>query len=172
MPRDEILLRPHDARWAPCFVRESAILREAFADIGLGVDHIGSTSIPGIVAKPILDMLGSCPDVTVLDGLTERLKGLGYESKGEYGLPGRRYCVRYDASRTMDFLHLHVFSSGDPELARHLFFRDYLRAHPEASAEYDSLKTGLQSRFRRERGKYLDGKAEFIRSILAKSLSR
>lgn len=162
MPRSEVILRPHDARWARAFQLVAADLAAALP--GAEFEHIGSTAVPGIAAKPILDVLGICPD---LDALDRGAASLGYECKGEHGIPGRRYCVLYDAAGIVGFVHLHAFPSGHAEIARHLAFRDRLRKSRGLARAYERLKLGLQRRHARERDRYTDGKAEFIGRVLS-----
>ncbi len=125
--------------------------------------HIGSTAIPGIVAKPVIDLLGVVPSVGVLDRREQQLVALGYEAMGEFGIPGRRYFRKKtpDGDPTH---HLHVFATGSPEIDRHLDFRDYLRAFPAEAAAYAALKQDLATRAG-SRDEYSDGKTEFIRAI-------
>src|SRR5919108_1654902 len=91
-----ILLAPHSTAWAEVFEREATTIGDAFSDLPIELHHIGSTAIPGIVAKPVIDMLGIVPAVEGLDARGNPLAALGYEALGEYGIVGRRY-FRKDA---------------------------------------------------------------------------
>jgi GrpB-like predicted nucleotidyltransferase (UPF0157 family) len=159
-----IVLAPHDPRWAVAFEREASALRTALSDLAFDVHHIGSTAIPGIVAKPVLDMLGIVPAVEAMDAHASRLAALGYEALGEYGIPGRRY-FRKDAPDGTRTHQLHVFSRGSAEIQRHLDFRDYLRAFPAAAAAYAELKRELAAQCRGDSAVYTDGKSSFVRDI-------
>src|SRR5262245_2545019 len=86
-----ITLVPHDEAWAREFTREAQRIERALGDVLVDLQHIGSTAIPGIVAKPVIDLLGAVTSVDALDAATSRLEALGYEALGEFGLPGRRY---------------------------------------------------------------------------------
>jgi GrpB-like predicted nucleotidyltransferase (UPF0157 family) len=132
--------------------------------LSLELHHIGSTAIPGIVAKPVIDMLGIVPTLEGLDARTHRLTMLGYEALGEFGIPGRRYFRKNapDGTRTHQ---LHAFAAGSPEIQRHLDFRDYLRAFPAEAAAYAALKEGLAQRCGGDMGAYTEGKTEFIRAV-------
>ena len=137
-----VFLRPHDPRWAEEFARESAAVTSALGSRLVAIHHIGSTAIPGIRAKPIIDMLGVSSDITRLNEAPSPLAALGYEALGEFGIPGRRY-FRKDNTAGERTHQIHVFQLGSPQIARHLAFPEYLRAHPDAACAYDSLKQRL-----------------------------
>ena len=129
----------------------------------IGIYHIGSTSIPGIKAKPILDFVMEVPDLDdILEAIAD-FEDLGYNSKGEYGIPGRQFFTRdTDGERSH---HLHVFQTGHPDIERHTIFRDYLRGNPEAAREYEELKESLAKRFPQQSNSYTEGKSDFILSM-------
>ena len=158
------MLAPHSAAWAAAFEREAAAIGDALSELPIELHHIGSTAIPGIVAKPVIDMLGVVPALEALDARTERLVALGYEALGEYGIPGRRYFRRNapDGARTHQ---LHAFAAGSPQVRRHLDFRDYLRAFPAEAAAYAALKRELAERCGADMRAYSDGKTEFILAV-------
>lgn len=159
-----ICLLPHDPCWAREFVRESAIVAIAMGDALLAIHHIGSTAIPGICAKPVIDILAVVRDVGVLDLLGVRMEALGYEVMGEFGIPGRRYFRKDDAIGTRTH-QIHAFAEGSPQIARHVAFRDFLRAHPAHAVEYDALKQRLAALHPKDIGAYTDGKDAFIAEI-------
>lgn len=159
-----IVLVPHDTAWAAAFAREAAAIAAALADLPVELQHIGSTAIPEIVAKPVLDLLAVVPRVASLDTRTDRLAALGYEALGEFGIPGRRY-FRKDSAAGMRTHQLHAFDAGSPEAQRHLDFRDYLRAFPAEAAAYATLKQHLARRHRNDGRAYSDGKTEFVRAV-------
>ena len=163
-PGRVIVLAPHSAGWATAFEHEASAIVGALSDLSIALHHIGSTAIPGIVAKPVIDMLGIVPAVEALDERAHRLAELGYEALGEYGIPGRRYFRKNapDGARTHQ---LHVFSAESPEIQRHLDFRDYLRAFPAEAAAYAALKLGLAERCGSDMRAYSDGKTEFILAV-------
>jgi GrpB-like predicted nucleotidyltransferase (UPF0157 family) len=102
--------------------------------------------------------------VAALDGFNDELRAAGYEPKGEFGIPGRRYFKKGGENRTH---HIHAFASGDFNLIRHLAFRDYLRAHPEVAAEYAELKRTIAATCNNDIERYCDGKDEFVKRIEA-----
>lgn len=162
MPRGEVLLTEHDPRWARCFELERAGILAALPGIGLSLEHVGSTSVPALVAKPILDVLGWCPDVADIDRRMPALERRGYVFKGERGIPGRRYLVRYDAAKQIGFIHLHLYAQSHPQVAEVLAFRDTLRAHPEVATLYAELKRSLQREHPCDLDRYVELKSAFI----------
>ena len=159
-----IVLAPHNPAWAAAFEREAAAIRDALSDLPMALHHIGSTAIPGIVAKPVIDMLGGVPALDVLDVRADRLVALGSEALGEFGLPGRRY-FRKDAPDGTRTHQLHVFVNGSPEVQRHLDFRDYLRAFSAKAVEYATLKQELAARYGGDMKAYSNGKSDFVREV-------
>ena len=159
-----IVLAAHDARWAERFAEEAALIRAALRDVVIDLHHIGSTAIPGIAAKPIIDMLAVVSSLDALDRASSSLDPLGYESKGEFGIVGRRY-FRKDSAAGIRTHHLHAFAAGSGEIARHLNFRDYLRAHPAEARKYEALKLSLAERTLGDWNLYTEGKEGFVREM-------
>ena len=119
---------------------ETQRLKGVLGDVLVTVHHIGSTCIPGIMAKPIVDMIPIVTDVVALDAVSPHVTSLGYDYLGEFGLPGRRYCRKNDPVSGKRQFQLHCYGWSSPEIARHLAFRDYLRAHPAKAKEYEAKK--------------------------------
>jgi GrpB-like predicted nucleotidyltransferase (UPF0157 family) len=129
---------PYDALWPELFAAESAALAPVFGSRAIEIQHVGSTSIPGLPAKPIIDILVVVDDIGQVDALNPAMIALGYESQGEYGIPGRRFFTKGgDVKRSH---HVHVFQQDHPEVSAMLDFRDYLRSHPDKAAAYGQLK--------------------------------
>ncbi|MEM9319005.1 MAG: GrpB family protein [Pseudomonadota bacterium] len=126
----------YDPKWPSRFRAEAA--RIGLHVTGLTLWHIGSTAVPGLMAKPIIDMLGEVADLAQADAFAPALTALGYEAKGAHGLTGRRY-FRRDIDGTRCF-HLHVYEAGSAAALRHLAVRDYLRAHPREALAYAAEK--------------------------------
>jgi len=162
-PGDTIVLVPHDPRWADDFASESALVKAAFGDVLVELHHIGSTAIPGIVAKPVIDMLAVVTDVALLD-TRPWLEHLGYEAMGEFGIQGRRY-FRKTTPQGVRTHQIHSYTVRSPEIDRHLAFRDYLRNNPKEAQQYAQLKKDLAQRFAIDVEGYADAKTEFIREI-------
>ena len=135
----------------------------------LKVHHIGSTSVPGLIAKPIIDLLPVVTDLTDLDRKRESVEGLGYEWHGEFGMPGRRYCTLPDESGVR-IAQLHFFKVGSPEIERHIAFRDYLRAHPPVAGAYEREKIRARDLHPSDSHAYTDEKSAWIKETEAKAL--
>lgn len=161
MPR-KIIVTPYNPCWADIYSREASLLVTVCGGLLVCVHHIGSTAVPGLAAKPIIDILGEVSDINAVDQLSPALRKLGYAAWGENGLPGRRYFTKGGENRTH---HLHIFSSSDPEALRHLYFRDYLCFHPQVAAEYAALKIKLALQHRHDPEGYSLGKSVFIAKI-------
>lgn len=165
MSRKGVSLSPHTLNWFEAFNTASTYLKGRVPR-DLELHHIGSTSIPGIHAKPILDILGVVPSIEAFDRRQPDLESLGFVWKGEYGISGRRYCVLYDENEEVGLIHLHVFAESDHEVEKHLVFRNYLRAKPEASQRYEELKKKLADAHAGVRTNYSAGKSELIAQLL------
>ncbi len=161
-----MLVVPHDPAWAGAFAAEAQAIGEALEGPLIALHHIGSTAIPGILAKPIIDMLAEVRDLADLDQATPALVALGYQAMGEFGIPGRRYYRKEDAAGTRTH-HLHAFAQGSPHIVRHLAFRDYLRAHPARAADYDALKQRLAA----DPDHYVQRKGPFVLATEAEALA-
>ncbi len=158
-----VIVKDHDPAWEAEYERESARLVAVLGDNVLACHHIGSTAIPTIGAKPVIDILLVVSSLDLLDARNETMIGLGYLPKGENGIAGRRYYRK--GSDELHTHHVHAFAKGHPDIARHLAFRDYMRTHPKAAREYDRLKRELAARYPLDIGSYIDGKDAFIKEI-------
>ena len=164
-----VVVVPHDVRWKEAFASESRLVARCLGENVVATHHIGSTSIPGILAKPIIDLLIEVADVHAVDSCNEAMELARYEPMGEFGISGRRYFRKDDANGVRSH-QVHVFQSGDPELARHLTFRDFMLAHPEIAQEYSDLKRALALAHPEDIDAYIDGKDEFIKRVDEKAL--
>ena len=164
------MVLPYDESWPKAFLAERTRLESVLGAAAPTLHHIGSTSVAGLCAKPVIDVLVESPDLALVDEATRDLERLGYEAKGEYGIPGRRYSSRpADAGPA---IHVHVFRIGNERIARHLRFRDYLRAHPVDASRYGELKRSLAARHSDDRDAYQQAKAAFIDQLMEKAASR
>ena len=156
----------YDPAWPEVFEALAAPVRDAVDDLGAEVEHVGSTAVPGLAAKPVIDMdvVVSSPD-DVPEAI-ERLSALGYVHEGDEGIAGRAAflwppgAVRH---------HLYVVVAGSAPHADHVRFRDHLRAHPEAAAEYAALKRELALGHRADRDAYTEAKAGFVAMVLTRA---
>ena len=160
----KIYMVPHDPQWRQEFQQETEKIAAALGGAVVAVHHIGSTAIPTIYAKPIIDMLLVVNDIQALDEKQTNMEALGYESLGEFGIPGRRYFRRDNAlgDRTHQ---IHAFESDSPQITRHLAFRDYMIDNPDTAQEYSDLKRELAAKYPNDSEAYMDGKDEFIQEI-------
>jgi GrpB-like predicted nucleotidyltransferase (UPF0157 family) len=163
-----IVVVSYDPAWPGMFQEEAARIAAVFGDELLSIHHIGSTAVPGLAAKPIIDILPIVRNIEKVDSFNEEMTGLGYEPRGEYGIPGRRFFVKRNAEGERTH-HVHAYEPDNPEVARHLDFRDYLTAHPEAAEQYAELKHTLAGQFRHDRESYTNSKTPFIREIEQKA---
>lgn len=159
---------PYDEQWASLFTKEAEELKGIMGDEILSIHHFGSTSIAGLEAKPIIDILAVVKEITLVDNYKVELQLLGYEGKGENGIPGRRYFQKGGDDRTH---HLHVYQIGSLEIERHLAFRDYLRSHSDARRDYGELKRRLSLQFPYDIESYIKGKEEMALKIQEEALS-
>ena len=158
-----VILRPYDLTWPASFRAETASLLPIVEPLLGAIYHIGSTSVPGLLAKPTIDILIEVTDLARVDELNAAMIDLGYEARGENGIAGRRYFMR--AEKGMHRVHVHVFQVGNPEIQRHLAFRDFLRRHPDMAEAYGDLKEELAIRFVLDAEAYTNGKEAFVREI-------
>jgi GrpB-like predicted nucleotidyltransferase (UPF0157 family) len=163
-----VYLVAYDPGWAAEFARESVAVRAAMGATTVELHHIGSTAIPDICAKPIIDLLAAVADLRALDDRSAQMQALGYEVMGEFGIPGRRYFRKDDAAGERTH-QIHAFQAGSPQIARHLAFRDFLRAHAGHAREYETLKLQLATLHPLDISSYADGKDAFIRDMDARA---
>jgi GrpB-like predicted nucleotidyltransferase (UPF0157 family) len=166
MPPDEqIRLIPADPEWPTQFKREQEALAEAIGEwVAGGIHHVGSTAVPGLDAKPIIDILAGVQDLESARGCFEPLAGLGYLYAPYLPEEMHWFCKPDQARRTH---HLHLVPVDSQRFRDELAFRDRLRADPRLAADYSALKQGLAERHRDDREAYTNGKGGFIRAALA-----
>ncbi len=155
---------PHNPEWRDAFEAEAKHVAAALGENVVAIHHIGSTAIPDIYAKPIVDLLVEVRDIAEVDGQSSAMELLGYEVMGEYGIPGRRY-FRKDNQQGIRTHHIHAFEAGSAEVERHLAFRDYMIAHPVDAQRYSELKRKLAEEHPQNIDRYMDGKDGFIKEM-------
>lgn len=153
---------PYDLRWQDAFVAAAKEISVALGETIAAIHHIGSTAIPNIYAKPIIDILVEVNDLAQVEARNAAMEALDYEAMGEFGIAGRRFFRKHNAMGDRTH-HVHIFEEGSPESDRHLAFRDYMIAHPESAQQYSQLKRSLAAKFPNHRESYMDGKDSFIR---------
>ncbi len=140
----KIRLSKYDENWVQMFNAEALILRGIFGDEIIKFEHFGSTAVPGMKAKPVIDMMCLVKDIKKIDSFNEQMLSLGYNVVGEWGIEGRRLFRKGGEKRTH---HIHVYQQDNIHIQRHLVLRDYLRAHPDEAARYTYLKEELAQRY-------------------------
>ncbi|MGY0691844.1 GrpB family protein [Virgibacillus sp. FSP13] len=158
----KVRVTPYNEKWPSMFTEEANKLRKIFGSEIVSIYHIGSTSVKGLKAKPIIDIMPLVKNIKSVDSFNDAMKKIGYEAKGENGIPGRRYFQKGGDNRTH---HVHIFESGDHEGERHIAFRDYLRAHPNTAKKYGDLKETLAQRFPNDIEAYIKGKEQLVLEI-------
>jgi GrpB-like predicted nucleotidyltransferase (UPF0157 family) len=171
LPPIPVELVQYDPAWAENARQEAARLTAAIGEVIVTVYHIGSTAIPGVRAKPILDLMPIVLSLAEFDNSRSVVERLGYSWRGEYGLPGRRYCTFNDPQTARRKVQLHCYERGSSEIMRHLAFRDYLRSYPDLACEYDDLKGRCRDLHPLDSHAYTDCKDAWIRRIEAQALS-
>lgn len=160
-----IVVLPYNPDWPKIFEAESQKIKNVLGDNCIAIHHIGSTSVPGLSAKPVIDMILVIKDP---EKVIQQLESLGFKFKGEYNIPMRLYFNRSEGIE----INLHVYQEGHPEIELNLLFREYLRDHPEVREEYASLKENLlkdSASFEKKNSKFTGynlGKDAFIRKVL------
>jgi GrpB-like predicted nucleotidyltransferase (UPF0157 family) len=157
-------LVPYDPVWPDLFAAEAERLQKLFAAAGFAVtlEHTGSTAIPGLAAKPILDILGGYAEGTPVTECIDVLTTAGYVHRGEQGIPGREFFRRGNPRS----YHLHLTAIDSPFWRDHLTFRNRLRADVALRDAYAMLKHELAARFPRDREAYIEAKGAFVNDIL------
>jgi GrpB-like predicted nucleotidyltransferase (UPF0157 family) len=160
-----ILVMDYDPTWRVIFVTLQAPILEALRGVALSVEHIGSTSVPGLAAKPIIDIDVVVPSRTKMSATIERLAKLGYVHRGNLGIENRE---AFGSPTGLPAHHLYACVQGSAALANHLAVRDYLRRDPAAAAAYGKLKRQLAEQFPTDVESYVAGKTDFLIEILGR----
>lgn len=159
-----VIVTAYDPQWPDCFAAIAAEIRDTLGDLSLAIHHVGSTSVPGLAAKPIIDLDVVIADYSVFPVVVEKLAFIGYLHEGDLGIPCREaFC--YEDKAHLSKHHLYVCPADSPELKRHLTFRDYLRSHPEAIAEYSRIKQEAAALHPTDIDGYIRHKSPFIEKI-------
>ena len=165
--RKHVVVRPYDASWAQDFLDIRRELEEALSGLALRIEHVGSTSVPGLSAKPIIDIDVVIRDGSVLPAVIEAMESIGYHHEGNLGIPGRE-AFKYEGKEHLRKHHLYVCTQDSPELRRHIIFRDFLRENPDAVLRYSTVKEEGAARYPYDIDKYIEYKSPLIEEIYRK----
>jgi GrpB-like predicted nucleotidyltransferase (UPF0157 family) len=160
---------PYDPNWVLLYEKEAEVLSRIFGDLLADIYHIGSTSVPGLAAKPVVDIMPLVHDIEGVEPFNEAMAALGYIAKGEGGIAGRRFFIK--PSETERTHHVHIFQVGSGDVLRHLAFRNYLIAHPAEAELYAKMKIELARQFPEDIFGYMDGKDAWIKATEQKAIA-
>ena len=164
MVTKHVIVLPYDEQWKKDFLMIKDELTSALGQLAMGIEHIGSTSVEGLSAKPIIDIDVVIKDYNVLEEVVSALKVIGYRHEGDLGITGRE-AFKYEGKEHLRKHHLYVCPVDSPELKRHIAFRDYLRTHSEAVREYSYIKEEGAKQYPDDIERYIEHKSPFIEKI-------
>lgn len=167
LKRGTVQLRAHNQNWKKIFEEEKALLLRHFPSQILEISHGGSTAIPGMPAKPIIDMFAVVSSLEEAEQMRKELESLNYHYRGEEGVPGRiLYAKGEEEIRTH---HLHLVERESDEWKNHLLIKNYYLRHPEVAQGYAELKKALAEQYPNDRIAYGKGKSDFIQSVIKRA---
>ena len=164
-----IIVLDYDPNWPVVFQSLRKRIAETLGDMAAAIEHVGSTAVPNLAAKPVIDIDVLLTSETMLPAAIERLASLGYIHRGSLGVPEREAFL---APADGPPHHLYVCPPRSAECRRHLAFRNYLRAHPLDAKIYGDLKRGLATQFREDRPAYVNAKGEFVEELTSRAIRR
>ena len=167
MKTKKVIVLPYDAAWKSTFEAIRAEIQTALGDLMLGIEHVGSTSVKGMSAKPCIDIDVVIRDYSVFDAVVQKLDAIGYIHEGDLGIKDREAFKYADKPHLMTH-HLYVCPRDSEELHRHIVFRDFLRENPEAVKEYSMVKEKAAALFPDEIEQYIAFKAPCIEELYIK----
>jgi len=168
LQRHIVQIVAHDPGWAALAASTCQDIQDIAGAFIAGVQHVGSTAVPDLPAKPILDIAASVRTLDVMPELLKCLPAIGYIYRGDGGAEGGHLFVK-ESAPDVRTIHLHVVAQDDVQWRNYLLFRDLLRQHANLRQQYAALKQALGQRFRHDRKAYTDAKHDFIRGLLQSS---
>jgi len=167
---EPVIIVDYNPAWPGLYEEEKMCILDAIGEYIEDIQHVGSTSVPGLGAKPIIDIMIGIHDLSLVDECVQPLQSLGYEYLGEFGIPGRHYFRKPPETLSMHrTYHIHMVETNHDGWKRNMLFRDYLRTHPEDAKQYEVLKRALAEQFGSDREGYADAKTDFIEAVLVKA---
>ena len=164
MRTGKVVVLPYDMAWQSAFEKIKGELEKAIGDLILGVEHVGSTSVEGMYAKPCIDIDVIIKDYSVFDAVVEGLKEIGYTHEGNLGIKDRE-AFKYSGKEHLQIHHLYVCPKSSEELHRHITFRDFLRSNPEAVKKYSLIKEKAAELFSDDIDGYIEYKSPCIEEL-------
>lgn len=164
MTTPKVIVVPYDPQWQKNFARIHTELADALGPLALRIEHVGSTSVPGLAAKPIIDIDVVIQDYSVFPEVVKALSRIGYAHEGDLGISCRE-AFRYEGKPHLQKHHLYVCPADSPELHRHITFRNYLRSHPEAAQRYGEEKEKAALLYPDDIDAYIQHKSPCIEKI-------
>ncbi|HBV38781.1 MAG TPA: GrpB family protein [Erwinia sp.] len=164
----KVTIAAYDKQWPAMFEDESLLLKRTLGHVIAQIHHVGSTSVPGLAAKPTIDILLEVVSLNALDTLNAAMARAGYRARGENGIPNRRYFTKGGEQRSHQ---VHAFATGDRQIVRHLAFRDYLIGNQEAAERYTEVKRSAARASENDMHRYSTFKAGFIEYHLQLALA-
>lgn len=159
-----VKIEEYNPEWKDEFLKEKILLEQQLHDFDVDIQHVGSTSIAGCWAKPIIDIAIGVESLKYGEQLIPVLATIGYVYAGDAGIPGRHFFKRKNGELSTHYIHLEPL--GGKLWNNHILFRDYLYRYPELIGEYSNLKRDLENNFSEDRNKYAEGKNPFIEKII------
>ena len=163
-----VLIADYDPEWPLHFEAAKRTIAQAVGPLLVSIEHIGSTAVPNVASKPIIDIMPGIRRFEDGFDCVAPLEALGYDCRGELGIPGRHYFVKNDVQGVRE-QQLHMVVVGTDFWAKKLLFRDYMRTNPDEANEYAQLKRSLAKRYRQDREAYTEGETVFIEGALARA---
>lgn len=167
MAAKHVVVLPYDEQWKRDFLKIKDELTNALGQLAMRIEHVGSTSVENLSAKPIIDIDVVIKDHTVFEKVVSALEATGYRHEGDLGIAGRE-AFKYDGKEHLRKHHLYVCPDDSPELKRHIAFRDYLRNDPDAVREYSRIKEEGAKLYPYDIERYIEHKSPFIEKIYAR----
>lgn len=162
----KVRLTDYSEIWPKMFQMEAQFLKTIFGNEIIKFEHFGSTSVFGLKAKPVIDMMCIVKDIEKVDVFNDKMESLGYDVVGEWGITGRRLFRKGGENRTH---HIHFYQFDNAQIERHLIFRDYLRSHPEEVEKYSQFKEALAERYENT-SEYSPAKKNFVQEMEQQAL--
>lgn len=170
LKRGTVKLKSYNSKWKQAYEKEKKLLLNALGDLIVDIQHVGSTSIPGVQAKPIIDIAVTVESFKKASGYIETLERIGYKYKTDDDKPNRLFFTKGPENKRTHYLH--IGTARGNYIRDMILFRDYLNRHKGAVKEYNNLKTALAEKFGKEREQYTEGKSGFVEKIVKKAKKR